>query len=156
MQKPQGHILRERDAKRLSRVYLEAAKFDERAVEDFAKIPLPDIDEQVQEMRTLAEQHRVAIAAVMRDGKRIGTFFYSVLPLYGKRTLWIVGIGADNDTLSENEFLFPELGFEIRRLAEAHRCEWVRADTSRPPIFALLVKLGFLPGPVQLYYPIKK
>lgn len=156
MQKPQRHILRERDAKRLSRVYLEVAKFDERAKEDISKIPLPDIDEQVQEMWELAERNRVELAAVMQDGKRIGTFVYSVLQLYGKRTLWIVGIGADIGDRSEGEFLFPALGFEIRRLAEAYCCDWVRADTSRPPIFALLVKLGFLPGTVQLYYPIKR
>lgn len=156
MQKPQRHILRERDAKRLSRVYLEAAKFDERAAADFAKIPMPDIDEQVGEMWELSEKHRVQVASIYRDDKRIGTFFYSVLPLYNKRTLWIIGIGADNDSSPENEFLFRELGFEIRRLAEAYCCKWVRADTSRPPIFALLTKLGFLPGLVQLYYPIEK
>lgn len=156
MQKPKEHLLRERDAKRLSRVYLEAAEFDERARADFAKIPLPSIDDQVQEMWALSEKHRVEVASIYRDDKRIGTFFYSVLSLYGKRTLWILGIGADNDESPEGEFLFRELGFEIRRLAEAFCCSWVRADTSRPPVFALLVKLGFLPGTVQLYYPIKK
>ena len=110
----------------------------------------------MQEIWEFAEQNRVELAAVMQDGKRIGTFVYSVLQLYGKRTLWIVGIGADVGESPEGKFLFPALGFEIRRLAEAYCCEWVRADTSRPAVFALLVRLGFLPGTVQLYYPIKK
>lgn len=156
MEKPNEYILRTRDAKRLSHVYLELVRFDERAKADFSKIPQPDIDEQLLDMEQLAGLERMGVAAVVFKEKRVGTFAYSVLPLYGEQTLWIVGVSADSDALPDGEFLFPELGDEIRRLAKEHGCRWVRADTSRPGVFAMLTKLGFLPGMVQLYYEIKE
>lgn len=156
MQKPQGHIVRDRDARRLARVYLELVRFDERAKADLSKIPLPDIDDQLQDMEQLVGCERMGVAAIVCEGKRVGSFAYSVLPLYGEQTLWIVAIGADSDALPDGTSLFPELGDEILKLAKTHKCRWVRADTSRPPVFAQLVKLGFLPGMVQLYHEIKE
>lgn len=156
MEKSKGHMLRTREAERLSRVYLEHIRFDDKAKRDFSKIPLPDTEEQLRDMHSLVENNRVSVAAIVRNGTRIGTFFYTILPLCGERTLWIVGIGSDSGELSEGTFLFPELGDEIRRIANIHDCRWVRADTSRPSVFALLTKLGFLPGMIQLYYHLKK